>query len=167
MSKASIIITGFMGTGKSTVAPMVANALGWRWIETDAVIVQQAGMTIPEIFAVHGEPYFRQMERDLCQSLAQETECVISTGGGMLVDEENRRIMQESGFVVCLVTAPEVISRRLDSLSQSRPLAVNWRDLLAHRQAAYAQIPHQVDTTGKSPYRIAEEIVTLWRSESA
>ena len=167
MTKTCIVVTGFMGTGKSTIGPVLAGTLGWRWLDTDTMITLKAGMSIPQIFATHGEAHFRQMERELCQSLTQETECVVSTGGGMLVDDENRRLLIESSFVVCLTAPEDMLARRLDGPSHSRPLATSWRDLLASRQPAYDQIPYQIDTAGKSPQRIAQEIITLWRSESA
>lgn len=156
----NIVITGFMGTGKSTVAPIVAQCLNRLHIETDALIVQREQRTIPQIFADDGEAYFRQLERDICRELAQRNGLVISTGGGMLVNAENRQLMVTSGFVICLTAPPDVIEQRLRNTTD-RPLAAGWRELLAQRRAAYAQIPYQIDTTGKAPADIAQEVIDL------
>ncbi len=164
--KQNIVITGFMGTGKSTVAPIVAERLGRDYMETDAEIEALAGKTIPEIFAKQGEVAFRQMERELCRYLTTQHGLVISTGGGMLVNDKNRRLMLESAFVVCLTAEPETIENRIIADVDGRPLAGNWRELLQKRQSAYGAIPHQINTTDKSPQAIAEEILTLWRNES-
>ena len=88
---------------------------------------------------------------------------MIATGGGMLIDAENRRIMSETGFVVCLDAAPEMIEARL-SLASNRPLAGDWRALLEKRRAIYAEIPVHVDTSDKTPVALAQEIIGLWRA---
>ncbi len=164
--KQNIVIAGFMGTGKSTVAPLVAEQLGRDFMETDAEIEARTGKTIPEIFAKQGEAAFRHMERELCRYLTTRHELVISTGGGMLVNEVNRGLMLESAFVVCLTATPETIEKRIIADGDGRPLAGNWRELLQQRQPAYGAIPHQIDTTDKSPEAIAEEILALWRNKS-
>jgi shikimate kinase len=165
MNSRNIVITGFMGTGKSTVAPVVAEQLGRTFIETDAEIIQRAGKTIPEIFADQGEPAFRQMEHDLCVHLAEQRELVIATGGGMLINEANRQLMLDSALVICLSAPPDVIEQRLSG-DDGRPLAGKWRELLQARQAAYAAIPSQIDTTGKAPEQIAQEVIALWQNQS-
>ncbi len=166
MNSRNIVITGFMGTGKSTVGPVVAKQLGRTFIETDAEIIQRAGKTIPEIFAEQGESAFRQMEHDLCVHLAEQHELVVATGGGMLISDVNRQLMLDSALVICLSAPPEVIERRLSG-GDGRPLAGKWRELLASRQAIYTTIPHQIDTTGKTPEQIAQEVIALWQKQSA
>jgi shikimate kinase len=163
----NIVITGFMGTGKSTVGKLVAEKLGRPYLDTDEEIVRRIGMSIPEMFERDGEERFRHIERRMCRFLAAQGGYVISTGGGMLVDESNREVMLASGFVVCLNATPEAISERLKADKIERPLLKgDWRALLAKRQSAYAEIPNQVDTTGKTPEAIAEEIIQLWQKVS-
>lgn len=159
----NIVLTGFMGTGKSTVGAALADRLNWTFVDTDTLIIDRAGMTIPQIFAQGGEPAFRAIEREACAEAAARSQHVIATGGGALIDPQNLAIMQQHGMVVCLNAPPEVIEARLGE-DQNRPLAANWRELLAKRKTAYAAIPHQIDTTDKSPQHIAEEIMTLWQS---
>ena len=123
----SIVITGFMGTGKTTAARALADRLGWPLLDMDAEIERRAGRSIRAIFAEQGEPAFRQMERALVAELAAGSGMVIATGGGALVDEGSRERLLASACVVCLDAAPEVIEARLAG-SSARPLAGEWRD---------------------------------------
>jgi shikimate kinase len=159
----NIVITGFMGTGKTTVGRIIAQMTGRAFVDTDEVIAQQVGLSIPEIFARAGEPGFRRMERDL--ALPERTDrLVISTGGGMLLDEDNRRVMLAAGFVVCLTATTEAITKRVSNSVERPLLKGDWRALLQKRRAAYAAIPNQVDTTDKTPEAVAEEVMALWRN---
>lgn len=158
----NIVITGFMGTGKSTVGQLVAEKLDWPFVDADAAIVERVGMSIPKIFEREGEPGFRRHEAQVCKALAARSNHVIATGGGMLVNAANRAEMLKTGFVVCLTARPEVIKQRLADF-EGRPLAPNWQALLTQRQPAYAQIPVQVDTSQLEPAAVAQEIIRLWR----
>jgi shikimate kinase len=156
-----------MGTGKTTVGELLADFLGWRFIDADAEIVERTGRSIPEIFEQDGEAGFRRIESVICQSLAARTEVVIATGGGMLVNEHNRAVMLSSGFVVCLNAAPETIAERVAG-DEGRPLLRgDWRALLESRREAYAAIPTQIDTTDKTPEAVAKEILWLFRNACA
>ena len=109
-----------------------------------------------------GEAAFQGHGQRVCRALARVPGLVIATGGGMLVNAESRALMTKAGLVVCLEAAPEVIEARLRA-NADRPLAANWRELLAARQAAYAEIPLHVDTGSRSVDEIAEELIELWR----
>ena len=163
----NIVVTGFMGTGKSTVGKLLADKLGRPYLDTDEEIVRRIGMSIPEVFQRDGEERFRHIERRMCRFLAAQGGYIISTGGGMLVDDSNREVMLASGFVVCLSATPEAIAERLKTDKTERPLLKgDWRGLLAKRKPAYLEIPNQVDTTGKTPEAIANEIIQLWQTVS-
>ncbi len=101
----NLILTGFMGTGKTTVGTAVARALGRPFVDMDARIAQEQHSTISELFARHGEPYFRDLEAQMCQSLASQEGLVIATGGGTLVVEENYRVLSRTGMIVCLTAS--------------------------------------------------------------
>lgn len=160
----NIVITGFMGTGKTTVGQLVAAQLNREFIDTDAEIVRRTGRSIPSIFAQDGEATFRALEGRLCRFLGAHRGFVIATGGGMLVDEGNRRVMLASGLVVCLGASAEAIEKRIGDTADDRPLLrKDWQALLERRLVAYAAIPHQIDTTDKTPVTVAEEIVALWQ----
>jgi shikimate kinase/3-dehydroquinate synthase len=164
--KRNVVITGFMGTGKSAVARQMAEELGRPYVDMDDEIVRRAGKSIPEIFAVEGEAAFRRYERMLCEELSARQSLVIATGGGTLVDDHNREIMLRSGHVICLDCEPGELLHRLRG-DVGRPML--WADdpgdrllqLLAARQEAYGQIPHHIDTTYRSVEQVVAEIVRL------
>lgn len=160
----NIVITGFMGTGKTTVGRLLAQQMDRIFVDTDEAIAQQVGISVPEIFARDGELGFRKLERELCRFLAAQQGLVISTGGGMLVDDENRALMIGSGFVVCLNATTQAIVSRLANAADRPLLKGDWPVLLQKRRSAYARIPYQVDTTDKSPSQVVAEVLALWRS---
>ena len=161
----NIVITGFMASGKTTVGRELAALIDRRFVDSDDVIVERAEATIPQIFAREGEAGFRAVEKEVCRDLAAQRNLVIATGGGMLVDPENRSAMLESGLVVCLDVTADVLRQRL-RVSTNRPLAEDWEILLEKRRAAYEAISYHVDVTDKTPRAIAEEIVALWQRAS-
>lgn len=161
----NIVLTGFMGTGKSTIGPLVAETLGWAFVDADDVIEAKVGMTIPEIFDRQGEPGFRQIEASVCVELATRHDHVIATGGGMLVNHGNLAVMRSTGLVICLVAKPDVIEQRLGD-GPGRPLAAGWQSLYDQRRDAYAVIEHQLETSSGAPEELAREVVRLWQSES-
>ncbi len=159
----NLVITGFMGTGKSTIGKKIAVKLKREFVDTDAEIVNRAGMSIPEIFETQGEAAFRTMETEVCRELARREGLIISTGGGMLVNEENRRLLDESGFIVCLVASPETLEKRLHG-ARGRPLASQWRELYEKRRPVYESLPVHVDTSERPPEAVVQEILQLWSS---
>lgn len=152
-----------MGTGKSTVAPLVAEALSRPFVDTDALIVTQAGMSISQIFATHGEAWFRRLEAEICVDCAARGGQVIATGGGALLNRDTLAAMTATGMVVCLKASVEVLAERLADDTE-RPLVVDWQARLAQRQPFYDVIPYQVDTSALSPQQIAEEIIQRWHT---
>lgn len=156
----NIVITGFMGTGKSTVGEIVARRLDREFVDMDNLIESRAGTTIPLIFSERGEAAFRALEHELAGELSAQSDLVIATGGGTLVRPELRAVMGASGRLICLNASKDDIRRRLGE-SNNRPLAGSWERLLEQRQPDYADIKHQIDTSGKSPEAVASEIIAL------
>ncbi|HUS81873.1 MAG TPA: 3-dehydroquinate synthase [Dehalococcoidia bacterium] len=164
-----IFLTGFSFSGKSRVAPLVAAALGWRAVDLDDLIEEAAGNDIPSIFANEGEPGFRLRETEALRRACGETEVVVATGGGVVLAEENRRLMAENGLVVCLEARPETVYARLrqpDAGTDSeRPLLRGAdplgriRHLKALRQPLYALADVTVHTDDLSAELVAEEVV--------
>jgi len=167
LAKRNLVITGFMATGKTTVGRGVAARLGRPFVDMDALIAERAGCSIPEIFRRYGEVTFRQLERALCEELAPREGLVIATGGGALVDEANRNMLARQGILICLDCEIPTLLRRLRNVAD-RPML--WgenpeqrlRALWAKRQAAYAAIPHHVDTTSLSVQEVVERIVSRY-----
>ena len=162
----NIVVTGFMGTGKTAVGREVARRLGRPFVDMDAEIEARAGKPIPRIFTEDGEAAFRRMEAALCEELSAQNGLVIATGGGALVDPTNRALMMGSGTVVCLTCDVDEILRRVSD-NLHRPL-LNVADpraeivrLLEARREAYAAIPWQIDTTGLPIEEIAERVAAL------
>ncbi len=161
----NLVLTGFMGTGKTAAGREIARRLARPFVDMDAEIEARAGRSIPAIFAGDGEAAFRRLEADLCRELAARQGLVIATGGGALLDVDSREILAASGPVVCLQSSPDEILRRLAG-SGARPLlagdaAREIPRLLAEREAAYGHIPLQVDTTGLSVDEVASRVLDL------
>jgi shikimate kinase len=164
MSKANIVLTGFMGAGKSTVGGLLAARLGWGFVDTDALIEEKEGKSIAAIFKDQGEAAFRQMETALAKELADEKNLVIATGGKFMLAAENARALAASR-IFCLTASPkEILARVMADGSALRPLLAgddpetNIRQLLAERAGGYGQFP-AIDTSGKTPDEIASEIL--------
>jgi shikimate kinase/3-dehydroquinate synthase len=172
-----IILTGFSGTGKSEVARLVAERLGWRAVDSDDAIVKAAGKPIPAIFRDDGEEHFRRLEHDILRQLCSQPKMIIAAGGGAILDADNRRLMAHDGFIVCLEARPETILERLrpqlDSDPVARPLLTDpdplrrIRELKSFRQPYYALADHTVHTDGLTMEQVAAEVVHAWRQLSA
>lgn len=161
----NVVLTGFMGTGKTTVGRLVARDLGWTFVDTDDVIVARHG-PIDAIFAEQGEDAFRALERETAADVARSRHHVIATGGRMLLDPANADALTTTGRVFCLAASAAEIVRRLraDVDGPVRPLlagddpAAAVARLLNERAAGYGQF-EQVHTAGRSPQDIATDII--------
>jgi shikimate kinase/3-dehydroquinate synthase len=172
-----IILTGFSGTGKTVVAHLVAARMGWQAVDTDDLIVERAGKSIPDIFAQDGEEVFRRIEREVLAEVCRQQRIVVGIGGGANVSGENRRILAEGGFVVCLEARPESILQRLRPQLErdpgARPMLVGpdplgrIRELKTLRAPFYALTDHTVHTDDLSSEQVADEVLRAWRRLSA
>lgn len=154
-----------MGTGKSTIGHGLSKRLDWPFIDSDHEVVEAAGLSIPEIFSLHGENSFRDLETETLAGLVQQTNRVIATGGGIIQREANRRLIAENSFVIWLTASHEAILERV-LRNRNRPLvqtadpAQTVRDLLRQREPLYAEIANlKVDTSLLSPGRIVSAIL--------
>jgi shikimate kinase len=111
--KSLIFLTGFMGSGKSTIGPILANALGWDFVDIDKTIERKANQGITEIFASNGEQKFRILEHEALQDLLVHTQCVVSLGGGTLTTPENFEFIRQNGIIVYLQLSPGKILQRV------------------------------------------------------
>lgn len=165
MTARNIVLTGFMGTGKSSTGRLLAARLGYRWVDTDDLIESRHG-GISQIFADHGEEYFRDLERDLAVELAQHRGLVISTGGRLLLDPRSAAMLGLGSRIFCLAATPEEIGRRVESSGEPvRPLLEGddplerIGELLAERSEAYSRF-EQVPTDGRTVEEVVEDIVS-------
>lgn len=158
----NLVLTGFMGTGKTTVGRILAERLDFDFVDTDAVIESRAG-PIPEIFERVGEGGFREMERSMARELADRAGLVIATGGRMMLDPECAAWLEPAAYVVCLDATPEAILERIGDTAH-RPLLdvpdapARVRELLAERAEGYGRFI-AVDTEGRSPDEVADAVM--------
>ncbi|MDF2926851.1 MAG: shikimate kinase [Paenibacillaceae bacterium] len=163
----NVVLVGFMGTGKTTVGREVAGQLGWAFADTDHYVEERAGRSIPQLFAEQGEASFRQLETQALQDLLRQEGQVVSTGGGAVLREENRRLMLQGGLVVALNASEPVIVERVRG-DGNRPLLQGnveerVRTLMETRRSAYGFAPLQIDTDLLDVARIAELIIRRLR----
>ncbi|MGB5231078.1 MAG: 3-dehydroquinate synthase [Desulfoprunum sp.] len=166
-NRKNIILTGFMGTGKTTVGKVLATRLEREFIDTDTLIEQRQGRTIPEIFSELGESAFRRMEADLAKELGQRQGLVISTGGRFMLDPENVKALSRTGRVFCLVATPQQILTRITrDEGHRRPLlevpdpSEQIVELLQVRKRGYQRFL-KIKTSDKSPDQVVEDLLDL------
>jgi len=164
-AKGPVFLTGFMGTGKSTVGRALARQLGKPFVDSDAEIERRERMSVPQIFAERGEAAFRVAEAEVVAALA-ERDAVVALGGGTIVADANYAVLHAHGPIVCLAASVDEILRRVGHDGR-RPLLAGAdreqrvRDLLAARQAAYERADVQIDTTGLEVADVVARIVAF------
>jgi len=162
----NIVLVGFMGTGKTTIAIAVANRLGMRYISTDDLIEKKEKSTINEIFQKKGEDYFRAVESSVIRDVSCMENQVIDTGGGAVTRGENVAYLKSSGIVICLTADEETVMERTKKYKH-RPLLNcddpkrKIRDLMAKRAPYYAKADYALDTGKLTARQVVEEIVRL------
>lgn len=158
----SLVLIGPMGSGKSSVARLLAGLTGHRSSDTDRLVVMQSGMKIPQIFEQHGEAEFRRLEREALLSVKGWSRLVIATGGGIVELPENIASLREMGCVIWLTARPESLWRRV-SADANRPLLktvdprATLQALVTKREPLYATTAHvSVDTSDISSKDVAD-----------
>lgn len=177
-----VTLTGFMGSGKSTVGRLLADALGCPFLDLDEVIVKKAGKSIPAIFAEDGEPAFRQLEARLLRQTVEkygENMAVLSLGGGTVMNPASASLLHDRTVCIYLRATLDTLLQRLAGQTAGRPLlqgipgqagndggssvgpdraSVSAR--LASREPVYESTAHvTLDTDGRSPDEIVDEII--------
>ena len=165
MSRANIILTGFMGSGKTTVGKLLARYLKYSFIDTDHLIEERCGMSVQQIFKTQGEAAFRRLETEIAGELGAGKGMVVATGGGLMLHPENARALEATGSVFCLTARPEDILQRVTRSAQVvRPLLnspdplARIVDLIREREKSYARFT-QIGTSGKSPQEVVQDIL--------
>lgn len=162
--KQNIVLIGFMGSGKSSLAKILSQKLGNKVISTDALIEKREGKKIAEIFKQAGEPHFRTIEHQVVLEAASHQDAVIDCGGGVVLDPQNVEALKKFGVLVYLSCQPQEILRRVQ-MQPKRPLLdvadplAKIEELLKQRQPHYAQADFTIDTTDGDLERAAQEII--------
>jgi len=151
----NIILTGFMGVGKTSVGMQLAKDLGYTFVDIDKLIEADQNLTIGAIFSKLGEPFFREVESRIIQEVMTGEGQVVSTGGGAVIRDANREAFKKGGCVVCLTASPEVIYERIKHethrpLLQTADPRAKIKELLDSRAKFYAQADICIDTSDKS-----------------
>ena len=159
-----IALTGFMGSGKTTVGKVLADFLGCPFMDLDDLVVKKAGKSIPDIFAQDGEPAFRLLEAQVLRKTVEkyaESTAVLALGGGAVLAPSSAALLHEKTVCIYLRASLETLLARLEGETAGRPLAdASLADRLAAREPIYEKTAHVViDTDGLSPDEVADEII--------
>jgi shikimate kinase len=171
-----IFLTGFMGSGKSTIGPILANTIGYSFVDLDLFIEQKKKQKIGDIFKGEGEKAFREMERAFLKEVAGTPRSVISLGGGTITDQESLDLVKESGVLVYLKADPEYIYKRLRTksdrpmlrtadgdLMDAEQLQLRIGELMEKRQGYYEQAHVIIHTDDKKIGNTIDELVKMLR----
>ena len=167
----NLILTGFMGTGKTMVGKKLAKRLKMSYLDTDELIENREKAKICRIFQEKREDYFRRVETEIIKEVSGFDNCVISTGGGAILKKENLAALKRKGVIICLWADEEVILERT-SKSQNRPLLKSKdrkravEDLLSQRRSFYEKADFEVDTSELTTSEVVERIVDFLRKKS-
>jgi shikimate kinase len=173
----SIFLIGYRGTGKTTLAQLLAERLGWDWIDADDEVERRAGKSIAAIFADDGEQAFRDLEANVVADLSRWRRTVVALGGGAVLSEANRTAIRLAGVVVWLTASVDTLARRLaaDKATASRRPNLTKSDglteietLLAKREPIYRSCAtFEVDTENDTPAEIVDEILDRLKAMSS
>jgi shikimate kinase len=167
----NLLLIGYRGTGKSTVARLVAERLGWPWVDADVELERQAGKSIAAIFADDGEQAFRELESRVLAELVGLDRHVLALGGGVVLRPENRELIKKAGGVIWLTADPETILARVASDPTTAARRPNLtasggineiRELLLKREPLYRECATAVvDTSGRDLSDVSEEVASF------
>lgn len=163
--KKNIVFIGFSGVGKTSVGQGVASLLKMDFYDTDLEIQKSAGLTIPEFFEKYGEVCFRSAEHETVKRLAACENCVISTGGGIVLNRDNLALLRENGIIICLKARPEVIYKRIEIFNDRPLLKENLYKsitrMMKEREGLYDQADFILDTSDLEVDQVIDQILTF------
>jgi len=166
--KNNIILVGFMGTGKSVVGKKLSGILKRVLVDTDKLIEEKAGKPIPEIFSEDGEEHFRDLESEVAKEVSKKKNCVIITGGGIVLREDNILTLRKNGILICLEASPEAIYERVRNdkyrplLQVENPLQ-KIKDMLEYRKIFYDEADYFIDTSELTINEVVDEVIKCER----
>lgn len=166
----SVVLIGYRGTGKSTVARLLAQRWSWESVDADCELEARAGKTIAELFATEGEGVFRDWETAVLKDLVPQRQIIVAAGGGAVLREENRRTLTDAEWIVWLKASPETIAERVAAdatTNERRPQLTTAGgmqeivELLQQREPLYRQMAQcAIETDGLSPQQVAARVAS-------
>jgi shikimate kinase len=170
----NLVLIGYRGTGKSTVAQLLAKKLGMAIVRLDEEIARNAGRSIPEIVAEHGWPHFRDLEAEVTERFSRRDNIIIDTGGGVILRRENVENLRRRGKLFWLRASVPVIIARIEAGTERPPLTAGKSfteevgEVLRDRTPLYEAAAHyQIDTDVLSPEQVAAQVSRLYIAESS
>lgn len=159
----NIVLTGFMGSGKTSVGKITAANLGYDFIDIDSYIEEKHNKKISEIFKEKGEDYFRNIETDAVNELAGRENTVIATGGGTVIKKENIKALRKNGVIIFLYCDASVVMKRVGK-DESRPLLKDKTErdienMINHRREFYQNNDYEIDVSAITPIEVAKKVV--------
>lgn len=167
----NIVLVGLSGSGKTTLGNILSDLSGYSLIDTDAIIVKLQNRSINNIFATNGEEYFRQLETLVSKEVSQYASQIISTGGGIVLKEENLKNLKQNGLVFYLKTSINSLIKRLEG-DTTRPLLKTddvkkkLENMLEAREKLYEKADFTIETDNLSPEETAKEILRIYHERS-
>jgi shikimate kinase len=165
----NLVLIGYRGTGKSTVARLLAEKLSLEVVSLDQEIVRHAGRSIPEIVAAHGWPHFRDLEAEITKRTAERSRIIIDAGGGVILRDDNVTNLRRSGTLFWLRASVPVIVARIEgggdrpALTAGKSFTEEVADVLRERTPKYTTAAdYQIDTDGQAPAAVAAEIAAIY-----
>ncbi len=162
-----IYLIGFMGSGKSTIGKLLAEELGWSFLDLDELIEQTSGLTIPQLFEAKGEQEFRRIEHEALTRATHQIECgkphIVALGGGAFVQEKNQKHLSDKGISIWLDCPLETLERRV-ARNSHRPLARDpekFRELFRARLPEYSKADYKVEVNDADPVNHVRSILKL------
>ena len=167
----NIVLVGLSGSGKTTLGNILSDLSGYSLIDTDAIIVKLQNRSINNIFATNGEEYFRQLETLVSKEVSQYASQIISTGGGIVLKEENLKNLKQNGLVFYLKTSINSLIKRLEGdttrpLLQTDDVKKKLENMLEAREKLYEKADFTIETDNLSPEETAKEILRIYHERS-
>jgi shikimate kinase len=168
----NLVLVGFMGSGKSSVGRILSSLTGFALVDTDTLVAQEAGQSIPAIFKQHGEEHFRALETKVLQSLVGRIGLIIATGGGIITVEENRKLLPQIGPVVWLDASPDHLYQRVKHSKRPLLQTANPRrtveELYRQRESLYREAATlRIDSSTLTHRQTAEAVLATLQQQQA
>lgn len=170
----NIVLIGYRGTGKSVVAEILSEALKMKSIGMDAEIVNQTGLSIPEIVEKYGWDRFRDIETEVAVNVSQLDGVIADTGGGVIERSENIEALKKNGIIFWLKASVDVIVTRIESgterpaLTEGKSFTEEVAEVLEKRTQKYSSAAqYEIDTDNSSPDQVADRIIEIWKNASS